>query len=96
MHNPPRFKKDLPGKLILLMRSAPEDRSGLFTEGATCRIERRTKAVETILGHWPLPGDDDAWWLKISLSCPHCSHEHTAYVPETWIAQGLVRFVGGE
>ncbi|MBC17118.1 MAG: hypothetical protein CL942_08705 [Desulfovibrio sp.] len=92
MNNAPRFKKDYPGKTVMLFRNAPEDRSNLFTEGATARVERRVKAEETKLGHWPLPGDGASWWLRLEIRCPHCNAHHQAFVPESWIEQGLIVF----
>ncbi|MGE4191822.1 MAG: hypothetical protein AB7E51_00385 [Pseudodesulfovibrio sp.] len=96
MADAPRFKKDYPGKQITLRQDAPEDRCGLFTGGATARIERRVKARDTMHGPWSLPGERDAWWLRLSLRCPHCGHTHEAFVPEAWIAQGLIVFLDEE
>jgi hypothetical protein len=92
----PRFKKDYPGKLIQLRKKAPEDRCGLFVAGIKVRIDRRVKAENTMHSYWSLPGDYSAWWLRITLRCPHCGQEHEAYVPEAWIEQGLIVFLEEE
>lgn len=92
MTKPPRFKKDYPGKRIELGQDAPEDRCGLFKKGTEARIDRRIKAGDTMLGHWPLPGDGAAWWLRLEIRCPHCNAHHQAFVPEIWIEQGLINF----
>lgn len=93
MGNVPRYKKDYPGKLIVLRKDAPEDRCGLFVAGVTARIDRRVKAGDSGHTYWSLPGDQNAWWLRLKGFCPNCGHIHEAYVPEAWIEQGLVEFM---
>jgi hypothetical protein len=60
--------------------------------GVTVKIDRRIKAEDTKLGSWPLPGDGNAWWLRLEMRCRHCGAHHQAYIPEDWLKKGLVAF----
>lgn len=90
--DPPKVKKDWPGKQLLLMEGWER---GQCTppDGIPATIDRRMNAMDTIHSANDVSFLGSERILKVTWRCQHCGARHTGYIPENWIADGKAFFV---
>lgn len=85
---PPKFKKDWCGSLVQVANFERESRTcstrhiSLPPDGGVCSIARRSNDY-----------GGGEFKLELHWHCPACNSVHTAFIPESWIAEGKACFV---
>ncbi len=100
----PRFKKDWPGKTLLMKEDSPVQRGNsywgfkpsLVKKGDTVTIQRFISRQEglsfekTLVREWIESGQRV---LQIVWLCPVCGTHHTDYLPESFIREQKAIFI---
>ena len=103
----PKYKKDWPGKTLLMKEACPRTRidpdeygkrlPSLLEAGALVRLERILSRSEAVLsGHSDLyqwAEKEGQRVIKLLWLCPRCSARHEDYIPESFIRQKKALFV---
>ncbi|MCG4631968.1 hypothetical protein [Bilophila wadsworthia] len=103
----PKYKKDWPGKTLLMKEACPTTRinpfdfskrlPSLIEAGVLVKLERfLSKSEATQSGHSDLyrwAEKEDQRVIKIGWRCPRCYVWHEDYIPESFIRQKKAIFV---